>query len=621
MKRIFPLVLFLIMLSSNVIPQSGWFQQNSGTTSPLNALNFLNEQTGFVSGGTVIYKTTDGGNTWQQKALPDTSSIQAIRFLNSLTGFACGGRYINQYESRQYLFKTTNCGESWTLLFQASGLMTHENFKDVFSAGNRIYLCVGGTGSMSTAGGLLVSTNAGASFNSITPAFGSSHDKLSFINEMTGYVSTTYSTDIPYMKRHIFKTTNGGSNWSISFRDTSMLNVFTQGDLNMMFTDANNGFALYNRGTYTKFAKTTNGGVSWDTAAFPYNKHLSLNFANANTGWVSGYYYPDSIMIMKTTNGGTNWFVQKKGIDNLFSMYFINDLTGWACGFNGKIYKTNTGGVVNEALDFFPMSAGNIYVYETPTTYPPYYNRNKITILKDSIMYGKKFYYFSNPLPGMWNYGNWYRVDSQTGLLTGYQPGYSCNNLANERRADSLYSRKGDTLRKCDGPQKSICKDTSNLSVLGIPTKQKIFREDGLILVERTFSKYFGITSVYTWEITGSTTFLVGCRINGITYGDTLLTGVENVSTEALSGYSLGQNYPNPFNASTVISFSLPVDSKVSIKVYDVQGREVQTLVNERLQAGTYETKFDGAGLNSGVYFYRLKAEGYSETKRMVLIK
>lgn len=109
---------------------------------------------------------------------------------------------------------------------------------------------------------------------------------------------------------------------------------------------------------------------------------------------------------------------------------------------------------------------------------------------------------------------------------------------------------------------------------------------------------------------------------------DTFTTGVHNVNTELPSSHSLGQNYPNPFNSNTVVRFSLSVDSKVSIKVYDVQGREVQTLVNERLQAGTYEAGFDGSMLTSGVYFYRLvvrhggsSTDGFSETKRMVLLK
>jgi hypothetical protein len=114
---------------------------------------------------------------------------------------------------------------------------------------------------------------------------------------------------------------------------------------------------------------------------------------------------------------------------------------------------------------------------------------------------------------------------------------------------------------------------------------------------------------------------LVGCRINGVTYGDTLLTGVENISSEVPSSYSLGQNYPNPFNPITNFKFSIKNSGDVKLVVYDVMGREVQTLVNERLQPGVYETSFDGSMLNSGVYFYKLMTDGFTETKRMVLLK
>ncbi|MFA5011668.1 MAG: T9SS type A sorting domain-containing protein [Ignavibacteria bacterium] len=627
MKIFLTIVSLFLTLNTAAISQSGWFQQNPGTANSFNVVYFINENTGFADGGMSILKTTNGGNSWQQKVLPDTSSILAIRFLNAATGYACGGRYINPYVSRQYLFRTTDGGESWSRLYESSGLMCDVSFTDVFPVGNRIYLAAGGSGSMSSAGWMFVSSNAGANFYSTTFLSDTRHDKLSFINEMTGYVSTTYGTDVPYMKRHIFKTTDGGANWSMAFRDSSILTVFAQGNHNMMFKDANTGFALYNRGLYTKFARTTNGGVSWDTSAMPYNKYLSLYFADANTGWVSGNYYPDSVMILKTTNGGANWQIQKKGNANLYSLYFVNNHTGWAVGtawFSGQIgrvYKTVTGGEENEALDYFPMSVGNMYVYHTPSMYPPYYDRQKFTIVKDSVMNGKRFYYFSNPLPGMWNYGNWYRVDTQTGLLTGYAAGYTCNNLSNERRTDSLFSRKGDTLWKCDGPFRSICKDTANLSVFGYSSKQKTFSEDGLILIERTLSKYFGITSVYTWEISGFTTYLVGCRINGFTYGDTLLTGVESVSTETPASYSLEQNYPNPFNSRTIVRFSLPAASNVSLKVYDVMGREVETLVNKRLQPGTYQADWNASAYSSGIYFYKLSAEEFSETKRMILLK
>lgn len=85
--------------------------------------------------------------------------------------------------------------------------------------------------------------------------------------------------------------------------------------------------------------------------------------------------------------------------------------------------------------------------------------------------------------------------------------------------------------------------------------------------------------------------------------------------------YCLGQNYPNPFNPSTNISYSLPNDSYVSIKVYDVLGKEVLTLVNENKKAGSYQINLNCSNLNSGVYFYTMKAGSTSQTRKFVLMK
>jgi hypothetical protein len=99
------------------------------------------------------------------------------------------------------------------------------------------------------------------------------------------------------------------------------------------------------------------------------------------------------------------------------------------------------------------------------------------------------------------------------------------------------------------------------------------------------------------------------------------LIGIKTISEHVPTQFSLGQNYPNPFNPNTVIRFQLSVVGMVSLKVYDATGREVLTLVNESLKPGTYETSFNGSLLNSGVYFYKLITDGFSETKRMLLIK
>ena len=85
--------------------------------------------------------------------------------------------------------------------------------------------------------------------------------------------------------------------------------------------------------------------------------------------------------------------------------------------------------------------------------------------------------------------------------------------------------------------------------------------------------------------------------------------------------YFLNQNYPNPFNPVTNIKFGIPESGNVRLVVYDILGKEVTTLLNERKNPGTYEVKFDASQLASGIYFYSLQTERVTETKRMLLVK
>ncbi len=98
-------------------------------------------------------------------------------------------------------------------------------------------------------------------------------------------------------------------------------------------------------------------------------------------------------------------------------------------------------------------------------------------------------------------------------------------------------------------------------------------------------------------------------------------TFVEDYQKKFPSSYSLSQNYPNPFNPATNIGFRIANFGFVSLKVYDVLGREVASLVNEEKPAGEYEVEFDASGLSSGIYFYKLQTENYSLTKKMIYLK
>ena len=100
-----------------------------------------------------------------------------------------------------------------------------------------------------------------------------------------------------------------------------------------------------------------------------------------------------------------------------------------------------------------------------------------------------------------------------------------------------------------------------------------------------------------------------------------IITDINNTQNEIPAEFKLHQNYPNPFNPVTKISYELRVTSYVTLKVFDISGKEVVTLVNQKQDAGNYSVEWDAGGHASGVYMCRLEAEGYNDTKRMLLIK
>lgn len=124
-----------------------------------------------------------------------------------------------------------------------------------------------------------------------------------------------------------------------------------------------------------------------------------------------------------------------------------------------------------------------------------------------------------------------------------------------------------------------------------------------------------------------SLAFNGGYLFAGIKYGSVWrrflsdLVAVENLSTAVPAGFSLSQNYPNPFHSETTITFDLPSKEFVSLRVFDALGNEVSVLVHEQLPAGTYSERWNAEGLPDGVYFYRLEAGAFSETKKLILLR
>ena len=127
-------------------------------------------------------------------------------------------------------------------------------------------------------------------------------------------------------------------------------------------------------------------------------------------------------------------------------------------------------------------------------------------------------------------------------------------------------------------------------------------------------TKYLGISSyIYGLEE------LVGAYINGVGYGS--LVGIKELHEESINDFELYQNFPNPFNPTTTIRYQIPEDGMVTLKVYDILGREVKTLVNDFKTKGRYEVTFDASSLTSGSYIYEITSGSYKASKKMTLIK
>jgi len=134
------------------------------------------------------------------------------------------------------------------------------------------------------------------------------------------------------------------------------------------------------------------------------------------------------------------------------------------------------------------------------------------------------------------------------------------------------------------------------------------------------YSRLFGLvywnwgSLLQVWEYS-----LSGCIISGVTYGN-LLVSID-MGNAPVNEFMLFQNYPNLFNPTSTIKYQIPELSFVTLKVYDVLGNEIATLVNAEMPAGEYVVEFDGSGLTSGIYFYQLRAGNFFETRKMILMK
>ncbi|MCX6158610.1 MAG: YCF48-related protein [Ignavibacteriae bacterium] len=355
------------------------------------------------------------------------------------------------------------------------------------------------------------------------------------------------------------KTTDGGVNW---FRISPPV-IDDYGYCS--FINPDTGVFV---GPPGQLIRTTDGGISWDVIYHQLSGLRRVHFINSNLLYACGV----GGGIIRSTNGGLNWFLIYQNFTYLTAdMHFFDPSNGIGICANGMITKTSNGGINwIPSYVMLPVQFGDSSLYDLT-----FINQNT------GFACGNNGIFIKTTNAGVnWTY-------------------YSNGNLNTLQGVYFVNENTGYTV----GSAGRINKTTNG----GINwTLQNSGTNTPLLDVEF-------INENIGWI----------CGFNGTILKTTNggSTWIQPINSEIPKGYKLEQNFPNPFNPSTNIKFSLPKTGYVKFSVYDMLGKEISVLINEKMGAGNYEVSFDGSNCPSGTYFYKLSTEDYSTVKRMVILK
>ncbi|GAB6283744.1 MAG: hypothetical protein STSR0008_25470 [Ignavibacterium sp.] len=210
----------------------------------------------------------------------------------------------------------------------------------------------------------------------------------------------------------------------------------------------------------------------------------------------------------------------------------------------------------------------------------------------------------------------YFRIDSSDGYI--YRADVNNDTVLNEELYMDLLAEVGDTIPIGNG---IYLESEEPFTQFGVSSTKRTFISILTPFQQIELVNGFGLVYDLTCELVEVNKKLKGCIIDGVVYGDTTVVSVEDEIPNTPKEFSLSQNYPNPFNPSTTIKYHISQNSFVVLKVFDVLGNEISTLVNEVKTPGEYEVEFNGKGLSSGIYFYKIEAGNFVQVNKMILIK
>ncbi|MCX6164851.1 MAG: T9SS type A sorting domain-containing protein [Ignavibacteriae bacterium] len=370
--------------------------------------------------------------------------------------------------------------------------------------------------------------------------------------------------------------------------------------------------------------KTTNTGTNWInvSAGIPNsNTLICISAVDANLALVVGYVTPNTYMY-RTTNGGANWTQVLTEAGFYDAVWMVNATTGFMAGdpVNSRwsLWKTSNGGANWDSTGIYcaagtTSEAGwNQAMY---IVYPKIWIGTNNTLLRYSTNWGVSW--TGLPTPGEVNgYSLCFNyMSGMEGLMAGATAMLQTSNFGANWTTVTMLGT-GNVVGITFVP---LITDYFITPAWYVRTSTVIYASTNFSTWFAEYTAPLGNYNAISQARPGRGIWAV--RSNGGISFHTLLMDINKIGTASPNKYELFQNYPNPFNPVTNINFQIPQTGFVTMKVYDALGKEVQTLIEQELKSGFYETKFNAENLSSGIYFYKLATDKFTDVKKMVVVK
>ncbi len=557
-------------------------------------INFITEERGWAVGfagnsgetGGSVFKTTDGGKTWQR--ISQNHTLWKVEFIDSLKGYAVGAAYNSAWGPP--VIRTIDGGDSWNLI----RMEEHDGFIGLYGLKvcNHKVIAIGDKGYITTSTdpwGDMGMFNDGADLFTqklVNDLY--EFEDVFFINETKGWVVGRKSVGPDEWAQVILYSNDGGINWTEQYSlATDWMSVCTR--LNaIQFVSETKGWAVgysadLGTGRTTGILYTENSGQTWVQQAQDISEGqiVDVLFLDDQNGWAltDARSYPDmSIQLLKTSNGGTSWELINTGRTGNITIgyairtgkiFFQNENIGWVLGAQCDLIKTTDGGEN----------------WSTVSLPEEYYNTHSIAFSDDKL-----------------------------GIICG-ETTFKTSDGGDNWIKEDIFDRTMTDVCFADSTEGWMVGEWGNIY-------KTSDRGNSWDPIENTVSSAAIKAVSFPNKNIGWATGRGGTIIKIDNTSDTNIDQDNFIPFD----FQLLQNYPNPFNLETTIVYSLNKSGQVELTIYNIRGEKIQTLINDFRSQGSYQVTWDGRNskgkiVSSGIYIYKLTHVKKSISRKMFLLK